>query len=139
MTNVIFQRCVQSSQVPFNGFLSFHASAANIRAQRHCHCFAFRKRFVHAAAPVLVERGISVPKRPFAHRSGAKCGPRGDGVIQGSALWKYATQGTPLMTYCTRLVKQHMGQFLGFVPSPWNSSVENDNSYRQQLHTVKSQ
>ena len=67
-TGVIFQRCVQSLQVPFNGFLSSHASAANIRAQRHCHCSAFRKRFVHAAAPVLVERGISVPKRPFAHQ-----------------------------------------------------------------------
>jgi len=36
------------------------------------------------------------------------------------------------MTYCTRLVKQHMGQFLGFVPSPWNSSVENDKRRREQ-------
>jgi len=88
---VIFQRCVQSSQVPFNGFLSFHASAANIRAQRHCHCFAFRKRFVHAAAPVLVERGISVPKRPFGQRHGVRQGTRGRGVIYGSALWKCAT------------------------------------------------
>src|SRR5712691_12824753 len=88
---VIFQRCVQSSQVPFNGFLSFHVSAANIRAQRHCHCFAFRKRFVHAAAPVLVERGISVPKRTIVQRHGVRRGTRGRGVIYGSALWKCAT------------------------------------------------
>ena len=88
---VIFQRCVQSSQVPFNGFLSFHTSAANIRAQRHCHCCEFRKRFMHAAAPVLVERGISVRKPTIVQRHGVRRGTRGRGVIYGSALWKCAT------------------------------------------------
>jgi hypothetical protein len=60
---VIFQRRIPSSQVLFNGLFSFEAPSANLRAQRYCHVDEFRKRFVHAAIPVLVERGVAVHNR----------------------------------------------------------------------------
>src|SRR5712691_6215048 len=67
---VIFHRGVHSSHVPCNGLRSFQVLSANLRAQRHCHCSEFRKRFVHAGTPILAERGVAVHNRVCARVSG---------------------------------------------------------------------
>src|SRR4029453_18192234 len=56
-------------------------STCDARVERPCPYFAWRKRFIHAAAPVLTEKRGAVHNRAFGHDQQS-----GDGTVPHASL-----------------------------------------------------